>query len=109
MTYIRGVLSAVAAIHAALLATGLIASVREISSQRQTGFGAVAGGLSEAFFSPRFWLLAAAFVALFFSASRIGNRPLRILLFWTPALAITTFGLCLFFLLAYAWIHFKHG
>jgi hypothetical protein len=50
LTYIREVLSVIAAITAALLAPGLIASVREISSQRQTGFGVVAGAVLESFF-----------------------------------------------------------
>jgi hypothetical protein len=105
LTYIRKVLSVIAVIIAALLVPGLIVSVREISSQRQTGLGVVVGGL----FSPIFWLLAVGFFALFFLASRISNRTARILLFWTPALAITIFGFCLFFLFAYAWFHFKHG
>jgi len=109
VTYLRGALSAIAAIFAVLLGAGLITSLREISSERRTGLGAVAGGLTESLLSPIFWLLAAAFFALFFVAGRIVNRPLRILLFWIPALVITTVGFSLIFLFAYAWLHFKRG
>jgi len=109
VTYLRAGLSAIAAIFAALLGAGLITSFREISNERQTGLGAVAGVLPDSLLSPIFWLIVAAFFALFFVAGRIVNRLLRILVFWIPALVITTAGFSLIFLFAYAWLHFKRG
>lgn len=91
MTTLRGILSAVAAIFIAL-ASGLAFALRGISNSKATGMAALAGGLLESLFSPWFWILALALFALFFAASRLTSKPLRILLFWTPATVVDTRG-----------------
>ncbi len=96
MAYVRGALSGVAAIFVALLGPGLLAALRDVS-------------ILESLLSPLFWIVAVSFFTLFFAASRLSSKPLRILLFWTPALAISTLGFGLFVLFTYAWIHFKQG
>lgn len=106
---LRGVLSAVAAIFAALLGPGLVSALWGINSSKATGLAAVAGGFLESFFSPLFWILAVSFFALFFAASRLSSRPLRILLFWTPVTAISIVGLGIFSLVTFVWIHFRRG
>ena len=108
MTTLRGVLSAVAAIFVALLA-GLVSALWPINNSKATGLAAVAGGFLESLFSPLFWILAVSFFALFFAASRLSSKPLRILLFWTPVTAISTLGLGIFSLFTFAWIHFRRG
>ena len=105
MTTLRGVLSAVAAIFVGLLGPGLVF----INNSKATGLAAVAGGFMESLFSPRFWILAVSFFALFFAASRLSSKPMRILLFWTPVTAISILGLGIFSLFAFAWIHFRRG
>jgi hypothetical protein len=109
VTTLRGVLSAVAATVAALLGPGLVVAFRGINNSKATGLAAVAAGFLESLFSPLFWILALSLFALFFSASRLSSKPLRILLFWTPATVISTLGLGIFSLFTYAWIHFRKG
>jgi len=70
---------------------------------------ATAGGLSEAIFSPLFWILAVSFFALFFTASRLRSNVLRVILFWTPTVIISTLGFGVFALFVYAWLHFRKG
>ena len=57
---------------------------RGINNSKATGMAAIARGLLESFFSPLFWILAISFFALFFAASRLSSKPMRILLSWTP-------------------------
>ena len=108
MTTLKTVLCVVASAAWTLLGAGLIEALHEVSSQRQTGLGAVAGGLSEALLSVKFWLLTAVLFYLFFRASRLSSKALRILLFWTPTLFITTLGACVIVLFIYLRVHAKH-
>ena len=105
MNALKIVLSALASIAGTLLGPGLIYFSYQIGTQRQTGIGAVAGGLTEALFSLRFWILAAILFYLFFGASRLSSKALRVLLFWTPTLFITALGVCVIVLILYARIH----
>jgi hypothetical protein len=109
VTTLRGVLSAVAAIFVAVLGPGLVVAFRGINNSKATGVAAIAGGLLESFFSPLCWILAVLFFALFFAASRLSSKPMRILLFWTPVTVISMLGLCIFSLITYVWIHFRQG
>jgi hypothetical protein len=109
MTIVRGTLSALAAVFGGLLGPGLFFALRGINNSKATGLAAVAGGFLESLFSPLFWILAVSLFALFFAASRLSSKPLRILLFWTPVTAISILGLGIFSLFAYAWIHFRRG
>ncbi|HXJ85324.1 MAG TPA: hypothetical protein VMS18_00775 [Candidatus Binatia bacterium] len=109
MTTLRCVLSVLAAICVGLLGPGLIFALQGINNSKATGIGVVAGGLMESLFSPLFWILAIASFALFFAASRLSSKPLRILLFWTPVTAISILGLGFFSLITFVWIHFRRG
>lgn len=109
MTTLRGVLSAVAAVFVSLLGPGLVFVLRGINNSKATGLAAVAGGALESLSSPLFWILAVSFFALFFAASRLSNKPLRILLFWIPVTAISILGLGIFSLFTFAWIHFRRA
>ena len=101
MTTLRNVLSGLAAIFVALLGPGLILALRGMNDSKATGIGVVGGALLESLISPLFWILALGFFALFFAASRLSSKPLRILLFWTPVTAISIFGLGLFSLFTF--------
>jgi hypothetical protein len=109
VTTLRNLLSGLAAIFVALLGPGLIFALRGINNSKATGVAAVAAVFLESLFSPLFWILAIAFFALFFAASRLSSKPLRILLFWTPVTAISILGLGLFSLFTFLWIHFRRG
>ena len=107
MTSVRIVLSGLGAIFIALLGPWLVVGLRDINQQRATGLTAIAGGLL--IFSPLFWILAGSFFALFFTASRLSSKGLRIVLFWIPTVTISSLGLGLLSLFAYAWVHLTQG
>jgi len=109
VTYLRGLLCGVASTFAAFLGPGLLNALREIGQQKATGLGAVAGGLLESLLSPQFWILALLFFCLFFAASRLNSKILRVLLFWTPTLVISTLGFAFVAFFAYFWMHFRKG
>jgi len=109
MKTLQGVLSVVAAVLAAVLIPTFIFLFRGIDGSKATGIGVVAGSLVESFFSPLFWILAISLFALFFAASRMGSKPLRILLFWTPVTAILALSASIASLYAYLLIHFRQG
>ena len=56
-------------------------TVSRIKYEKATGIAAVIGGL----LSPWFWLVAIIGFGLFFAASRLQSKLLRVLLFWLPA------------------------
>ena len=109
MTTVRGALSVLAAVFVGLLGAGLFIALPGINNSKATGLAAVIGGFLESFFSPWFWILAVLFFALFFAASRLNSRPLRILLFWTPVTAISTLGLTIFSIFVFLWLHIRRG
>jgi len=108
MNYVKGILSGLAAIFLAELVPGPWSVFRGISEQRATGLGAVAAGIMWSAFSPLFWTLALFFFALLFAASRLGNKILRVFLFWIPTLTVSALGMAIVALLTYAFIHFRN-
>jgi hypothetical protein len=96
-----------AAIFVALLGPWLVFPLRDKSQQRATGLAAIAGG--PLVFSPLVWILAISFFALFFRASKLRSKVLRVILFWTPTVAVSSLRLGLFSLFAYAWMQLRKG
>jgi hypothetical protein len=109
VAYVRAALSGLAAVLIAPLGLALVADFWGMNQQKTTGLGAIAGGLLESILSPLFWILAVSFFALFLTASRLKSKVLRVILFWTPTVAISTLGVGLVSLFAYAWLHFRNG
>lgn len=107
MTYLKGILSGVAAIFIALVGGGPF--LKLVGEQKATGTGAVAGGLLETMVSPLFWILAVSSFALLFTAGRLSSRGLRVVLFWVPSLIISTVGFGFLALLTYVWLHYRNG
>ena len=86
MAYLKGILSGLAAI---IIAEGLLSLsplFRGINGSKATGLAAVLGLLVETLFSPFFWIFAILIFAIFFAASRLGNKALRVVFFWIPTL-----------------------
>jgi hypothetical protein len=104
--YLKGVLSGVAAIFVALLGPGLLQALKSISRQQANGLGAIAGFWNP-LFSPLFWILAISSFVLFLTASRLGSKVLRIVLFWIPTLFVSALGFGLVALFTYGWMHFR--
>ena len=101
MNYIKGILSALAALTIAELVPLPGSLVTLLSASKATGLAALKGGLLESVFSPLFWLVAITIFALFFIASRHDNRVLRITLFWIPTLAVCFINVTLVTLVTY--------
>jgi hypothetical protein len=108
MDYVKGILSGLSAIFIAECIPGRWSIFRGISEQKATGLGAVAGGLTGSALSPLFWALAILFFSLFFVASRLGSKVLRIFLFWIPTLTVSVLGTALVALYTYVLIHFRN-
>ena len=108
MDYFKGILSGLVALILAELVPGSWSVFRGISKEKATGLAVVAGGLAESIFSPLFWIFALAFFALFFAASRAGNKLLRIFLFWIPALTVSSICIAIVGLCTYLFIHFRN-
>jgi hypothetical protein len=106
---VKGVLSGIAGIIFALIVPVLANALRGISAEKATGLAVVAGGFAEAIFSPMFWVLAVFVAALFWAASRLNSKVLRILLFWTPTILISTIGGALLALFLYAFVHLRRS
>lgn len=101
MAYFRALLSVVAALLLAILGPPLFYSF-------QSGEKAI--GLSVfRVFSPSVGISTILFFALFFAASRLNSKWLRVLLFWTPVTITSTLGLGFLALFAYAWLHVPRG
>jgi hypothetical protein len=107
MNYVKGILSGLAAMVLAQC-VGPWSMFKGISEQKATGLGAVAGGLMWGAFSPLFWALALLFFALFFAASRLRNKILRVFLFWIPTLTVSVLVLAIAALFTYVSIHFRN-
>ena len=68
---VRGIVSALAGIFIGLLVSGLIFSIRNISTSKATGLSATAGGLTTTLFTPLFWILPILF--FFLSLQPVGS------------------------------------
>jgi len=110
MNSLRTTLTVLGAIFAALLIPTLWSmaqGIGAIGSQRQTGIGAIAGGVSEFLLSPVFWVLALLFFFFFLRMSKVGSEAVRILFFWIPTVAASCIGLLLVGGYTFLFLHFR--
>jgi hypothetical protein len=105
VVYLRVALSVVAAILFALLVPWLFA----LGGPKTIGLGAIAAVLLGSIVSPWIWLIVVVMFTLFFMASRLSSKVLRVLLFWTPTIAISTLGVGIFGLVTCAWMLLRQG
>lgn len=92
-----------------LARAGVVAGSEGHQRATSNWIGAIAGGFWIPFFSPLFWILAVSSFVLFLTASRLGNKVLRVLLFWIPTLFVSALGFGLVALFTYGWMHFRKG
>lgn len=109
MNYIKVILSALAALILSELLPFPGSVMWAINRSKATGLAALAGGLLESLFSPLFWLIAITVFALFFFASRLNTRLLRITLFWIPTLAVCGTAFAIMSLITYLAIRFRNS
>ena len=107
MAYFKGFLSFIAALFLAEFVPW--PWFRGISQEKATGLAAVAGGFAESLFSPLFWVVVILFFGLFFAAGRLGNKILRILLFWLPTITLSTLTLTMLALFVFVFIRFRRS
>jgi len=103
MDYVKGVLSATAAIFIAefVLAWPLL------RGSKATGLPAIIGLFVESILSPRFWIVGILLFGLFFAASR-GIKVLRVLFFWIPTVAVSALGFAFLATCAYLFAISRH-
>ena len=101
LAYVRALISGVAALLLAMLGPPLFFSSQH--RRAATGLGVFRA------FSPLCAILAIVLFAVFFAASRLHNKLLRVLLFWTPVTVISALGIGFLALFAYAWLHVPKG
>lgn len=104
MAYVKGVLSGVTAIFLVPFVSCVVYLIR--THEKATGLAVVSGGLTEQILSPLFWIEVSCVFALFFAASRLGSIALRVLLFWIPAITITTIGCAVIGLWTFIFLRF---
>jgi hypothetical protein len=109
MAYVKGILSGFAAIVIAEVVPGLWWMFRGINGSKATGLAVVAAGLAESLLSPLFWTLSILLFALFVLASRLSQRPLRVVFFWIPTLTASCVGVGIAALFTYVLIRFRNA
>ena len=97
MEYFRALLSGVAALLLGIFGPPLFIAYQH--GEKATGIDVFRA------FLPLAAVLAVVFFAVFFAASRLHRKSLRLLLFWTPVTVISTLGLGLLALVVDAWLH----
>jgi hypothetical protein len=108
MDYVKGILSGLAALILAVCVPFPWSPFKGISQEKATGLAAIAGGLAESAFSPLFWIVAGLFFGLFFAASRLSNKVLRVFLFWIPTLAVSVLCITIVVLITYLVVRARH-
>lgn len=109
MSAFQTVLSAFTAAMIAFVARPLQIAMTPLNNSKATGMDLIVATFYRNLLSPWSWLLAAICFLLFFAASRITNKPLRILFFWTPTIMMSTLFIGIVTLYAYIWMYFKNG
>jgi hypothetical protein len=103
--YVKTALTSLTSMILAMFVPTFWTSFRNISQEKATGLGAVAGRMFENLFSGWFLILFLSFLALFFVTGRLGDKTLRILFFWVPTIAVCGFAAIMWGALAYAMRH----
>ena len=85
MNSTKAALSAVAAI----IIAWCVNAWPMFSRTKATGLAGIIGSFLGSPSSPVFWIVAFLAFGLFFSASRLGNKALRVVFFWVPTLAVS--------------------
>jgi hypothetical protein len=79
-----------------------------LARRKQLDWLLIVGGLAESAFSPLFWIVAALFFGLFFAASRLSNKVLRVFLFWIPTLTVSVLCITIVALITYLVVRARH-
>ncbi|MGB8014167.1 MAG: hypothetical protein WCF68_21330 [Terriglobales bacterium] len=100
MAFAKASLAGLAAVLGVLFVPALVRFLG--GPEKTTGLALIWAGFVEALLSPVFWIEVLCVFGLLLVASRFGNRPARIILFWTPAVVVTTLGCPIIGLFAFA-------
>jgi hypothetical protein len=107
MNYLKGLLSGLTAFLLAEFVLAYWSLFRGIGENKATGMGVVYAGLMESGLSPLFWTLAISIFLVLFAASRVGNKVLRVSLFWIPTVTISALGMGFVALCTFVVVHFR--
>ena len=105
MTLPKFLLSAFSTITILLIGLPIIMMFPTLKTEKATGVAVVAGGITEAIFSPSFWLSAILLLLFFWFMSQIANKTLRVVLFWIPTVSATLVAGLVFAIVSYSYLH----
>jgi hypothetical protein len=108
MVYVKAILSAMTAVIATELLT-IWWVLRPWSSSKATGIDLIFAVLRASLVHAQPWILAILLFAIFFAASRLDSKTLRVVLFWIPTVTISCVGLTLVPSVAYLITKFKNS
>lgn len=92
MAYLKGVLATVAAFFLSALVPTIWTLIHGLSTEKQTGLTAIAGGTLDSIVSPWFWPLVPLFSVFFYFSGGFENKALRTLLFCVPTIMASAMG-----------------
>jgi hypothetical protein len=105
MAYAKAILAGATAFLGVLIMPDLIRSFS--GPQKATGMAVIWAGLLGALLSPLSWIEVLSAFALLLVTSRLGSKAARVLLFWVPAVAITSIGCAVIGLMTFVVLHFR--
>jgi hypothetical protein len=105
LTLPKFLLSGISTITILLIGWPIIMMYPALKAEKATSLAAVAGALTNAVFSPQFWLSAILLLLFFWYTSQFSSRILRLVLFWIPTVFATVIGGVVFAVASYAYLH----
>ncbi|MGH9644438.1 MAG: hypothetical protein ACRD3Q_18705 [Terriglobales bacterium] len=105
MSYLKGTLSAFAALTIVVFGPVIVMAIRY--RDKATGIDVILFG--KELLSPVFWLCFLLIFGLFWMAGRLGNKFLRVLVFWIPAASISAIGCIVLTFVLYVYFHFHRA
>jgi len=107
MAYVKAILSGIAAIIVTELLT--IWWVLRPSQAQATGIDLIIAIVRGSVLWPLSWILAISSFAIFFAASRLDSKALRVVFFWIPTVTASCIGLTVASSIAYLIIRFRNS
>ncbi|MGA7684547.1 MAG: hypothetical protein WCC32_01195 [Terriglobales bacterium] len=102
MNYLKGTLSALAALTTVVFGPMIVMAIRH--REQATGLAVISPGKEQ--LSPVFWLSFLVIFGMFWITGRLGNKFIRVFVFWIPATTISAIGCIVLTFVLYVHFHF---
>ncbi len=105
LTLPKFLLSGFSTITILLIGGPLVVMYPWLKQEKATGLAALAGAMTEAIFTPQFWVSAILLLLFFWYTSQLSNKIFRTVFFWIPTFFATVIGGAVFAIACYAYLH----